>query len=93
MFLTESITELRPFEKEGLKDYFDNKVRDKSLFGGRPHRIEEEPVHVREWFEILDKEVSQFKEDNFNSNLAEEYKIVTYEDWRNIKTQLRKRVM
>ncbi|RHZ86820.1 hypothetical protein Glove_44g12 [Diversispora epigaea] len=54
VFLTENVKEIRPFEKEGLKEYFDNKTRDRSIFGGRPRRIEEEPAHVREWFEILD---------------------------------------
>ncbi|RHZ73014.1 hypothetical protein Glove_235g11 [Diversispora epigaea] len=68
-----------------LKNYYD--AKSLAVF------LTKNPAHVKEWFEILNKEVSQFKVDNFDNNLIEEDKIITYKDWKNIKIQLRKQVM
>ena len=56
------------FTKPGLKEYFDDRIKDKSLFvrPGNTFVLEEAEAHVQEWHEIYNKDIKAFKELNSN---------------------------
>ena len=93
IYLAEEKEAIQPFQKEGLKGYFDNRVRDPSLIERPPNNIKGAPLHVQEWVALLETEVANFLLDNFQETDLRQERFLTPEDRKRIRGYLRTRIM
>jgi hypothetical protein len=93
IYLADEKETIRPFQKEGLKNYFDDRTIDQSLFSKPPNNIKGAPLHVQEWEALLETEVTNFLLDNFQETDIRQEKLLTPEDRKRIRGNLRTRIM